>query len=91
MARPPGTPSFPDTIDGSVVAEVAERYGTPVWLYNAERIRTQIDLFRQFDTIRFTQKASSNIHILRLMRQEGVLVDAVSSGKVERALAAGGT
>ncbi|SEM01609.1 diaminopimelate decarboxylase [Blastococcus sp. DSM 46786] len=91
MTHPPGTPSSPDAIDGPVVAEVAERYGTPVWLYNAERIRTQIDLLRQFDTIRFAQKASSNIHILRLMRQEGVLVDAVSSGEVARALAAGYT
>ena len=30
---------------------------------------------RHFDTIRFAQKARSNIHILRLMREQGVKVD----------------
>jgi diaminopimelate decarboxylase len=39
--------------------------------------------------IRFAQKASSNIHLLRLMREQGVMVDSVSLGEVERALAAG--
>lgn len=79
----------PNGMHGAAIAAVAERYGTPVWIYDAGRIRTQIDLLRQFDTIRFAQKASSNIHILRLMRAEGVLVDAVSAGEIERALAAG--
>lgn len=90
MTRRLGTLT-PDGMDGAMIAAVAERYGTPVWIYDAGRIRTQIDLLRQFDTIRFAQKASSNIHILRLMREEGVMVDAVSAGEIERALAAGYT
>lgn len=76
---------------GKAIAEVAERYGTPVWIYDAESIRAQIERLSQFDVIRFAQKASSNTHILRLMREQGVLVDAVSLGEVERALRAGYT
>jgi diaminopimelate decarboxylase len=32
--------------------------------------------------VRFAQKACSNIHILRLMREQGVKVDSVSLGKL---------
>ena len=39
--------------------------------------------------IRYAQKANSNIHILKLMRAEGAVVDAVSLGEIERSLAAG--
>jgi diaminopimelate decarboxylase len=39
--------------------------------------------------VRFAQKANSNTHLLRLMRAQGVAVDAVSLGEIERALAAG--
>jgi diaminopimelate decarboxylase len=58
-------------------------------VYDAATIRRQIEQLRQFDVIRYAQKASSNVHLLRLMRSEGVLVDAVSLGELERALAAG--
>ena len=64
-------------------------FGCPVWVYDAEVIRQQIAQLRQFDVIRFAQKACSNIHILRLMREQGVKVDSVSQGEIERALAAG--
>ena len=64
-------------------------FGCPVWVYDAEIIRQQIAQLRQFDVIRFAQKACSNIHILRLMREQGVKVDSVSQGEIERALAAG--
>ncbi|SMG40987.1 diaminopimelate decarboxylase [Cedecea sp. NFIX57] len=64
-------------------------FGCPVWVYDAEIIRQQISQLRQFDVIRFAQKACSNIHILKLMREQGVKVDSVSQGEIERALAAG--
>lgn len=52
-------------------------------------IRGQIERLKSFDIIRFAQKACSNLHILRLMREQGVKVDAVSQGELLRALAAG--
>jgi len=64
-------------------------YGCPVWAYDADIIRQQIAQLQQFDVIRFAQKACSNIHILKLMREQGVKVDSVSEGEIERALAAG--
>ncbi|MDE2428725.1 MAG: diaminopimelate decarboxylase [Burkholderiales bacterium] len=73
------------------IARIAQEFHTPCWVYDAQVIRQQIAQLRQFDVIRFAQKASSNIHLLRLMREEGVLVDSVSLGEVERALAAGYT
>ena len=71
------------------IAHIAEQYQTPCWIYDAAIIRRQIARLRQFDVIRFAQKACSNTHLLRLMREQGVLVDSVSLGEVERALVAG--
>ncbi|HBI11370.1 MAG TPA: diaminopimelate decarboxylase [Franconibacter pulveris] len=66
-----------------------EQFGCPVWVYDAQIIRDRIAQLQQFDVVRFAQKACSNIHILRLMREQGVKVDSVSLGEIERALAAG--
>lgn len=77
------------SIAGVPVSNLAEQFATPCYVYDASVIRHQIDRLRQFDVIRFAQKANSNIAILDLMRREGVLVDAVSAGEVFRAQAAG--
>ena len=61
----------------------------PLWVYDAAVIRERIAQLRRFDVIRYAQKANSNIHILKLMRAEGAVVDAVSLGEIERSLAAG--
>jgi diaminopimelate decarboxylase len=65
------------------------RFGCPVWAYDAAIISVRISQLQHFDVIRFAQKACSNIHILRLMREQGVKVDSVSLGEIERALKAG--
>ncbi|EPN9192464.1 diaminopimelate decarboxylase [Enterobacter roggenkampii] len=64
-------------------------FGCPVWVYDAQIVREKIAALHQFDVVRFAQKACSNIHILRLMREQGVKVDSVSLGEIERALVAG--
>ena len=77
------------------VAELARAHGTPLYVYDAETIRRRCrDLTRPrgdhaWDTVRFAQKACSNLAILDLVRREGVVVDAVSTGEIQRALAAG--
>ncbi|MEG2828292.1 MAG: diaminopimelate decarboxylase [Edwardsiella sp. (in: enterobacteria)] len=76
-------------LNDSLLAALPGRFGTPLWVYDAALIERQIASLRAFDTIRFAQKACSNLHILRLMRQAGVKVDAVSLGEIERALVAG--
>lgn len=66
-----------------------EQFGTPLWVYDSAVIIERIQQLKVFDTVRFAQKACSNIHILRLMREHGVKVDSVSLGEIERALVAG--
>ena len=75
----------------TTLAQLAQQHGTPLWVYDAAVVTRQVHALRHFDVIRFAQKANSNTHILRLMRRLGVLVDAVSLGEIERALAAGYT
>jgi diaminopimelate decarboxylase len=76
-------------IAGISVASLADQFGTPAYVYDLNTIRTRIDDLRQFDAIRYAQKALSNIAILDRMRRFGVVVDAVSVGEVHRALKAG--
>jgi len=80
------TPFQPDQL-----RTLARQHGTPLWVYSAATITQRIQDLAAFDTVRFAQKANSNIHLLRLMRQHGVAVDAVSPGEIQRALAAGYT
>lgn len=77
-------PFKPDTL-----ATLAQLHSTPFWVYDAATIKHQIAALRQFDVIRFAQKANSNTHLLKLMKGLGVLVDSVSLGEIERALAVG--
>ena len=74
----------PDTL-----CDLADKYATPLWVYNADVIRQQIERLAPFDIIRFAQKACSNVNILSLMREGGVHVDAVSHGEIRRAQQAG--
>ncbi|MFP1762922.1 diaminopimelate decarboxylase [Lonsdalea quercina] len=81
------TPSH--ALNANSLRALPSRFGCPVWAYDADTIISRIAQLRDFDTLRFAQKACSNIHILALMRQHGVKVDSVSLGEIERALAAG--
>ena len=76
-------------LSDSQIRQLAQTYGTPLWAYDAATIRQRIKELQSFDAIRFAQKACSNTHLLRLMREAGVVVDAVSLGEIERALHAG--
>src|SRR5881394_2471434 len=76
-------------IAGVAIRELAERFGTPLYVYDAAKIVDRINDLKQIDVIRFAQKACSNIAILNLARKHGVLVDAVSAGEIHRALKAG--
>lgn len=73
----------------SLFRQLAAEYGTPLYVYDAEIIRAQYAKVAHFDTVRFAQKANSNVHILRLLRELGASVDCVSAGELERALRAG--
>jgi len=75
----------------ALLQALAQQHGTPLWVYDAATIGQRIASLQAFDTVRYAQKANANTHLLRLMRAQGVVVDAVSRGEIERALAAGYT
>lgn len=75
-------------------AELAARFGTPLYVYDAAAIRAQIEKvksafaglpFRPF----YAMKANGNVSILRLIREQGFGCDAVSPGEIYLARAAG--
>jgi len=76
-------------IAGVNVADLAREHGTPLYAYDADMIRRRCRDLAAWDTVRFAQKACSNLAVLDLIRREGVVVDAVSTGEIHRALKAG--
>ena len=82
-------PTLRTEIAGLPVSKLAEEFGTPLYVYDAAKIIQRASDLRAFDVVRFAQKANSNLAILDLVRRQGVLVEAVSAGEVQRALAAG--
>jgi diaminopimelate decarboxylase len=79
--------------DNIPLAKLAERYGTPLYVYSATAIRER---FASFDdafnsvphTVCYSVKANSNLSILRLLGREGSGFDVVSGGELERVLIA---
>lgn len=83
-------------IGGMSTQDVVKRYGSPLYVYDAEIIKRQFASLR--DTIAYPHlsihyacKANSNLEILKLLRAEGAQIETVSHGEVELALAAGFT
>ena len=75
--------------------EVAERFGTPVYVYSAGTILDHYRRLREAlgeldPLICYAVKANSNRAILRLLADEGAGFDIVSGGELYRVLAAGG-
>ena len=79
----------PASFTADRLQSLATAHATPLWVYDADTIRARVERLRMFDTVRFAQKACSNLAILDLLRRHGALVDAASAGEIERALAAG--
>jgi diaminopimelate decarboxylase len=81
--------------EGVDLEGVAEKYGTPLYVYSAGTI---LDHYRRLDSalselhplICYAVKANSNRAILNLLSREGAGFDIVSGGELFRVLAAGG-
>jgi diaminopimelate decarboxylase len=73
------------------LADLAEHFGTPLYVYSASVIRERMRLFdRAFRTVPhmvcYSVKANSNLSILRLLAKMGCGFDVVSGGELERVL-----
>jgi diaminopimelate decarboxylase len=82
------------TCDGISIESIAERVGTPVYVYSARAIRDAYialdDAFADYPhVIHYALKANSTLAIVRLLRDLGSRVDANSGGEIEVALRAG--
>jgi diaminopimelate decarboxylase len=71
--------------------ELAERFGTPLYIYSAEMIRERVRAFQKAfrgveHSICYSVKANSNLSILRLLGKLGCGFDVVSGGELERVL-----
>ena len=78
-----------------VVNEIAERFGTPLYIYSRATLERHWHAFdkafgKHPHLICFAVKSNPNIAILQLMAQLGSGFDIVSQGELERVLAAGG-
>jgi len=82
-------PTLRTEIAGIPIADLARRFGTPTFVYDASMIRRRLDDLRRFDRVRYAVKACSNLAVLALVRRAGALVDTVSAFEIRRALAAG--
>ncbi|MGI6402130.1 MAG: diaminopimelate decarboxylase [Thermoguttaceae bacterium] len=77
-------------IAGVPIERLATEYGgAPLFVYDASKIVKRCAQLRPFGVVRYAQKACSNIAIIKLIREQGILVDAVSAAEVKRALVAG--
>ena len=82
------------TLGGVSAASLADRYGTPLYVYETQRIRdAYATLERAFAVqdlrIHFASKANSNPWILRILAQAGAWADVVSPGEILMARTAG--
>ncbi|WP_147821439.1 diaminopimelate decarboxylase [Salidesulfovibrio onnuriiensis] len=76
------------------VRQLAEQYGTPLYIYSAATLRRHFEAFdsafRGLDHLTcYSVKANSNVSLLRLLAQQGAGMDIVSGGELYRALKAG--
>jgi diaminopimelate decarboxylase len=77
------------------LADIAERFGTPTWVYSRGAIEAAWDEFAQATAGRralvcYAIKANSNLAVLELLARRGAGFDIVSAGELARVLAAGG-
>ena len=81
-------------IGNVLTTDLASRFGTPLYVYDAAIIRRQIANVKQaFSALPlrpfYAMKANANLAILRLIREAGFGCDAVSPGEIFLAKAAG--
>ncbi|MFI5264886.1 MAG: diaminopimelate decarboxylase [Candidatus Kapaibacterium sp.] len=82
--------------EDSLLAELAEKYGTPLYVYSTSQI---LKNYRSFDeainktskknSVSYAIKANSNLEILKLLASNGAGASVVSGGELIAALKAG--
>ena len=81
-------------IEGCTVASLAQRFGTPLYVYSRASMLEALAAYQRAlvgrdHLICYSVKANSNLAVLQAFAQAGCGFDIVSGGELERALAAG--
>jgi len=81
--------------EGVPVQAIAERFGTPVYVYSRGMIEAQYRAFSEAfaptpHLVCYAVKANSNLAVLDVLAREGSGFDIVSGGELRRVLRAGG-
>ncbi len=83
-----------DFFGGNDPEEIVKNYGTPVYVYNEDVLRTHMDAVAKVITkypytANYSVKANTNLQILKLALEEGNNCDAMSVGEMTLLLKAG--
>ncbi len=81
--------------EGLALQEIAQRFGTPCYVYSRAAIERAFGEFRAAlahrpSLVAYSVKANSNLAVLALLARLGAGFDIVSGGELARVLAAGG-
>ena len=85
------------SIAGKRASDLAEKFGTPLYVYNGKRVA---EIYRNFYStlkkytdkevrVHYAMKANTNLELLKTLNKEGAWADAVSPEEAERAIEAG--
>ncbi len=84
------------TIGGTSVRQLAQEYGTPLYVYDEDHLRMMLDTYRtafrsdRFETgVLYASKAFSCKAMIRLIQEYGFCLDVVSAGELITAKQAG--
>lgn len=84
------------SIQGLSAVEIAQQFGTPVYVYDAEKIASQIKSLKMAFSgsdvrVKYAAKALTNLSILKLIRKHGAGIEVVSLEEAHIAMKAGFT
>jgi diaminopimelate decarboxylase len=81
---------------GVHLSEIAAQHGTPLYIYDFNRIKTKANALAQAikkvsknSRCFYAVKALGNLSVIQAIHSQGLGMDVVSGGEIERALAAG--
>jgi diaminopimelate decarboxylase len=81
-------------LGGVAASEIVEEFGSPLYVYEEKTLRARARELLGAVTypkreIKYACKANTNLEIMKIFREEGMSIDAVSPGEVYAALKAG--
>lgn len=84
------------TMDGIDLVALSARHGTPLFVFSERKLRSNARNFLQAARagharagICYASKACSNLHVLRIIQEEGLDIEINSGGELHKAMAAG--